>query len=278
MLSGETAVGKYPIETVKTMRSVALEAEEDFSYDSFFDLHTKLSYHDVPSALTLSAVKTADSLGAKAIFSFTHSGTTAQLISRLKPKMPIIAFTTDLCTYHQLSLLWGVIPVQCEENCSTIDEAQLYANKWAMKNNFISYGDVVVITAGFPFWVPGTSNTIVVESIGDVLARGSKGEGGRVHGPALLIPGTSRPCSLRGAIVVLTRFNDELLPAVCESAGVILQTFSKDREAEERLLQVCRDKGKSVIIGVDGAFGSLEDSELVTIDPEKATVYKGVVR
>jgi len=279
MLSGETAVGKYPIESVETMRSVALEAEEDFGYNAFFDLHTTRSYHDIPSALTLSAVKTASSLDAKAIFTFTHSGATARLLSRLKPQMPIIGFTTDYCTYHQLSLLWGVFPVLCEKGCSTIDEAFSYASAWALEHNFVSYGDLVVVTAGFPFWVSGTSNTILVKSIGDVLARGSKGVGARVHGPVLLVPGPSlaKPYSASGAILVLTTFSDELLPLVLEASGIVLQSFPEDGESEELLFRVCRDEGKPVIIGVDGAFRALRESQLVTIDPEKAIVYKGIV-
>jgi pyruvate kinase len=279
MLSGETAVGKYPIESVETMKSVSIETEEDFNYNAFFDLHATRSYHDIPSALTLSAVKTASSLDAKAIFTFTHGGATARLLSRLKPQMPIIGFTTDLCTYHQLSLLWGVLPVMCEKGCSPIDEAFSYASDWALKHNLVSYGDLVVVTAGFPFWVSGTSNTILVKSIGDVLARGSKGVGSRVHGPVLLVPGPSvaKSGSAHGAIVVLTTFSNDLLPLVLESAGVILQSFPENGESEERLFQVCREEGKPVIIGVDDAFRTLRETQLITIDPEKAIVYKGIV-
>jgi len=280
MLSGETAVGKYPIESVETMRSVSIEAEEDFDYSAFFDLYAVRSYHDIPSALTLSAVKTASSLDAKAIFTFTHSGATARLLSRLKPEMPIIGFTADQCTYHQLSLLWGVFPVLCEKGCSTIDEAFSYASSWALKNNFVSYGDLVVVTAGFPFWVSGTSNTILVKSIGDVLARGSKGIGSRVHGPVLLIPGPSvtKSVSACGAILVLTTFSNDLLPLVLEASGVVLQSFPEDSESEELLFQVCRDEGKPVIIGVDGAFRLLRETQIVTIDPEKAAIFKGTVK
>src|SRR5206468_160983 len=80
MLSGETAVGRYPVETVNVMRSIVQEAEEDFSYQTFFDQHARLIYHDVPSAVTLATVKTAYSSNATAIFAFTSSGSTARLI------------------------------------------------------------------------------------------------------------------------------------------------------------------------------------------------------
>ena len=93
MLSGETAIGRYPIETVNVMRTIIEEAEADFNYRAFFDQHAPLVYHDVPSAVTLATVKTAYSSNAKAIFALTRGGATARLLSRLRPKMPIIALT-----------------------------------------------------------------------------------------------------------------------------------------------------------------------------------------
>src|SRR5579872_1039027 len=93
MLSGETAVGKYPIETVERMKSIAQVAESDFHYHAFFELNSQRDYHDVSSAVSLAAVKTAYSANAKCIFAFTSSGQTARLVSRLRPPMPIIAVT-----------------------------------------------------------------------------------------------------------------------------------------------------------------------------------------
>ncbi len=164
MLSGETAVGKYPIETVKIMKSIILEAEQDFDYATFFEKHTKIQYTDVPSAVTLASVKTAYTLGAKAIFAFTRGGSTARLISRLRPKMPIIALTTVEKTYQQLALNWGVIPVLCTE-CNDVEQAFKEVSSYALQHHKVSFGDVVVMTSGTPFWVSGTTNTIRVEVI-----------------------------------------------------------------------------------------------------------------
>jgi pyruvate kinase len=161
MLSGETAIGKYPFEAVKIMHSIIAEAEQDFNYVAFFELHTRLTYHDIPSGVTLASVKTANSLGAKAIFTFTHSGTTARLLSRLRPTMPIIALTPDEKSYHQLAMNWGITPVLCTD-CQTIEEAFKKASDFALSQQLVSKGDLVVLTAGSPFWVPGTTNTILV--------------------------------------------------------------------------------------------------------------------
>ena len=121
MLSGETAVGKYPLDTVMMMRSIIAEAEDDIDYRDFFELHSNLVYHDVPSALTLAAVKTGYSSNAKAIFVFTNGGSTARLVSRLRPEMAIIAMTPDIHCYHHLAINWGVVPMLGEHHKSIID-------------------------------------------------------------------------------------------------------------------------------------------------------------
>lgn len=280
MLSGETAVGSYPQETVAIMRSIISEAEQDFDYKSFFESHAKMTYHDIPSALTLAGVKTAYSLDAKAIFTFSRSGTTARLLSRLKPKMPVVALTTDEATYNQLALLWGVHPVLCENPCSSVDDAFHYASQCGLGLGIVSYGDLVVLTAGSPLWVPGTSNTILVDSIGDVLVRGSHGHGERVHGVVTLLPSVSwgKSQAVRGCIIVLSAFDESMIPLIREAAGVILQTAPDDTCSEPLLLEACQREGKTAITGVDGAFRVLREKQLITLDPFKAIVYKGVVR
>jgi len=164
MLSGETAVGKYPVETVRIMKSIVKEAEEDFDYIAFFEQHTKMQYKDIPSAVTLASVKTAYTLDAKAIFAFTRGGSTARLVSRLRPHMAIIALTPVEKTYQQLALYWGVTPVLCKE-CQDVEEAFKEVTGYALAHHNICYGDLVVMTSGSPFWVSGTTNTLRVEVI-----------------------------------------------------------------------------------------------------------------
>ena len=170
MLSGETAIGKYPIETVQRMRSIVREAETDFDYHAFFELHSQHDDHDVSSAVSIAAVKTAYSANAKCIFAFTTSGQTARLVSRLRPSIPIIAVTSSPTIYHQLAFQWGVIPVLAVE-CQNIKEALSAASAYAMAHGFISFGDIVVVTAGAPFGKKGTTNMMMVENIGEILVR-----------------------------------------------------------------------------------------------------------
>lgn len=278
MLSGETAVGKYPIETVRIMKSIISEAEQDFNYTAFFEQHAKLQYTDVPSAITLASVKTAYSLGARAIFAFTLGGSTARLISRLRPHMPIIALTPHEKTYHQLALNWGVVPVLCSDS-KTVEEAFSEASFYALKHTHVSYGDLVVSTSGSPFWVRGTTNTLRVESIGDVLVRGHLGCGTRLHANVTLVPtsDSKKPYEVRDLVIVIPSSDESYLPLIREAAGVILQNHIEDTESEKHLVAFCKANSKSAIIRGDGAFRILREGQLITLDPEKALVYKGAI-
>lgn len=172
MLSGETAIGDYPIKSVRMMRSIIEETERDFDYDEFFKLSTEKQMLDVPSSVAAASIKTAYSARAKAIFAFTTSGATAHFLSRLRPRMPIIAMTTNPKVYHQLALCWGVIPL-LEKEASTIEEAYKKISAFAAQKRLVQYGDLVVITAGTPFGRAGTTNMMIVETIGDIIVRGS---------------------------------------------------------------------------------------------------------
>lgn len=277
MLSGETAIGKYPLEAVRVMYSIIKETEADFDYRSFFELHSKLVYHDVPSALTLSAVKSAYSLGAKAIFAFTYSGQTARLIARLRPSMPIIAMTPNPKSYHQLIFNWGVIPLLRES--SSLAEALDVISNYSLKENLISNGDLVVVTAGSPFGISGTTNMMQVESIGNVLVRGESGVGTRVHGKVALVLSSEsvRPYSIKGQILLLAKCDETYLPLIKESLGFVLQNHIDDIDSEKYALKIAQEFGKTAIVRADGATRILKVGQLVTLDPEKALIYKGVV-
>ena len=278
MLSAETAIGKYPIETVKVMKSIIEEAEADFKYKEFFQNFSSVSYHDVPSSVALASVKTAYSSEAQAIFAFTSSGSTARLISRLRPAIPIIAMTSVKKAYHQLALNWGVIPL-LSEPVDSINQAFNKISEYALKEKYVHYGDLVVITAGAPFGVSGTTNMMLVESIGDVLVRGYKGLGRRVHGRVLFVhtPESKKPYEAQGRLLVLSRCSDVYLPLIRESDGFILQNLIEDTESEKLAFKYAEELKKPLIVRADGAQNTLKEGQLATLDPDKALVYKGVV-
>ncbi len=164
MLSGETAVGKFPIETVNLMRSTILEAEKDFEYQAFFlrDMGRTVSY-DTSSSVALAAIKTAYSGNGKALVAFTTSGFTARMMARFRPEMPILAITSDQKVFYQLSFIWGVVPVYAK--VSNLEEGKKISNQYLKSCHLASPGDLIVMTSGSPFGVSGTTNMMVVETV-----------------------------------------------------------------------------------------------------------------
>jgi pyruvate kinase len=177
MLSGETAVGLYPIETVETMKSIISEAETKFNHKEFFYRGSRSEYYDVSSSVGLAAVNTAYSLGAKAIFTFTNSGQTARLLARFRPEIPIFALASTEDAYHRMALLWGVTPVD-PYHAENIEEAFNWVRKFVRKKTELKAGDPVLITAGAPFGISGTTNMMIVTKIED-LAMAKKSGGDR---------------------------------------------------------------------------------------------------
>lgn len=278
MLSGETAVGKYPVETLLTMTEIVRETEKDFPYRNFFQFHSTLAYNDVPSSVTLATVKTAYSSNIKAIFVFTSSGASARLLDRLRPEMPLLAMTPKEKTYHQMSLYWGVTPVLCDP-CSNVSEAFNTLSNYALKHGFVKYGDLVALTAGTPFGVSGTTNMMMVESIGDVLVRGSSGMGAKIYGKIMILhtlDGKS-PYEVKDKIIVIAKCDESYISFIKKASGIILQNHIDDLESETFVMQIAREMNKSALVRADNAFNVLSEGLLVTIDPEKGLVYKGVV-
>ena len=164
MLSGETAVGLYPIETVKIMRDIIVEAEKEFNYKEFFLKNSKGDSFDVSSSVSAAAVKTAYALEAKAIFVFTTTGSTARLISRYRPEIPVFSLTPTKESYHQTAILWGIIPVD-PYPARNVEEAFRLISNFAKKRSIIKKDDFVLVTAGSPFGISGSTNMMIVSKL-----------------------------------------------------------------------------------------------------------------
>ena len=163
MLSGETAVGKYPVEAIRAMSKICTAAERNIHYDKRFKRNA-FDIRTVADAISHSTVNTAIDLNAKAIIVFTKSGKTGRLVSRFRPETPIIAATVDEKAYRQLAMSWGVIPVRVEEYENS-DEFFRAGVELAKEKGLVKFGDVIVITAGVPIGVSGSTNLIKVEEI-----------------------------------------------------------------------------------------------------------------
>lgn len=164
MLSGETAAGHYPVETVQTMARIAECTESDIDYaENLLNLGDRPN-SSVTDAISHATVTTALDLNAAAIITVTKSGNTAKMISKYRPQCDIIGLTPDPTTCRQMNLSWGVRPALIGE-MSTTDELIAAALKAAKSNGFVKTGDTVVITAGVPLGVSGNTNLLEVETI-----------------------------------------------------------------------------------------------------------------
>ena len=150
MLSGETAAGKYPVETLQTMVRIAERTERSINYVNRFNHRSTASNHDnVTEAISYATCSTAHDLNAAAIVSVTKSGSTAQMIAKFRPDSPIIGCATHPHVCRQLSLCWGVIPIQTKEEQDTFELFEHSIDE-AVRAGLLKEGDVAVITAGVP--------------------------------------------------------------------------------------------------------------------------------
>ncbi len=161
MLSAESAAGKYPIEAVTTMNNVAIAVEKDPTYRQVIEASRQVRRESIADGIVAAAREIAEATNIKAICSFSQTGTTAGLVSRERPKVPIIALTPLMSTARRLALTWGTHCVICEPQ-ERLKGAVLAAVKAARKDGFAGIEDMIVLTAGVPFNVKGTTNVLRV--------------------------------------------------------------------------------------------------------------------
>lgn len=164
MLSGETAIGKFPVEAVKVMSKIIERAEESVNYKKLLKARSGWAAETISGAISYATCHLASILPAAAIVISTESGRTARQVSRYRPEAPIIAVSNDEATVRQLSLWWGVTPMKTPV-CATIDEVLKTGVRAAKESGMVKMGDKVVITAGALINVPGTTDLIKVERI-----------------------------------------------------------------------------------------------------------------
>jgi pyruvate kinase len=169
MLSAETATGRFPVEALKAMVRIAMEIETSTIMESgpHYDIPmqpTRERMMATESAIAAAIIEAVRRLDAPLIFTFTSSGFTARVVSSFRPPVPILALTDNLRTYHQLALVWGVIPVLCEKGLG-FDEVLDFGREVALQMGLAERGQRVVVTAGLPMHTSGTTNTMRVDQI-----------------------------------------------------------------------------------------------------------------
>jgi pyruvate kinase len=162
MLSGETAVGQYPLEAVEYMDRIARAIEPALGYRH--ELPQPDEHPSVSEAMSNAACDLAEALGVKAILVPTFSGRTASTVARLRPRRPIVALTHNAGVARHLALEWGVTPALIPES-SDVDDLWTHSLDGARATGIVGAGDLVVITAGTAVNMPGTTNVIKVETV-----------------------------------------------------------------------------------------------------------------
>jgi len=164
MLSGETAVGEYPLVALEVMSKVAKQTEKTLDYDKLLKDRVERRCHTITDAISQACAEIASDLEVAAIITSTASGHTAAMVSRLRPQAPLLAITPHETTCRRLTLWWGVQPFLVNKTKNT-DEMVVIAQWAARKSEFCRPGDRIVVTAGIPPGISGQTNLIKVETV-----------------------------------------------------------------------------------------------------------------
>lgn len=164
MLSGESASGLYPIEAARTMSKIAKETEAHLDYNYLNQRLKEPAMYDFAEAISYSTCRTSNVLNAKAIVAATNSGSTAKLVSKYKPKCPIIAITPHSYVMRGLSLNFGVLPVLCQQFATT-DDILTEAKTVVKSLNIAQEGDDIIVAAGMPTNYTGGTNMLKIEKV-----------------------------------------------------------------------------------------------------------------
>jgi pyruvate kinase len=164
MLSAETSIGKYPVPAVKMMAKIAREVEGELPYEQILTERGRWLEQKTDELISYSACHTAQSLGAAAIVAFTQSGSTAGRVSKYRPRMPILAITSDPVVVGRLLLRWGVYPFQIA-GPESVEELFAIGAELSEKLGLAKAGDLVVITGGIPLGVAGSTNLLKVKVV-----------------------------------------------------------------------------------------------------------------
>jgi pyruvate kinase len=149
---------------------------------------------------------------------------------------------------------------------------------FALKKKWLHYGDLIIMTAGFPFGVSGATKMIIAESIGSVLVRGTRGYGPTVYGKIIHLPSsdpTYRHLPTQDRIVVLTHCDRSFISLLKGAKGIVLQNLSEDLASETCAWEIAEQTGLSLIVRAENALNLLSDHQLVTLDPSRALIYQG---
>ena len=263
MLSGETAAGSYPVEALQTMVRIAEKTEQSIDYIKRFNTRDNSDIaFDVTNAISHAACTTAHDLKARAIITVTKSGITARQLSKFRPDTPIIGCTIHEHVCRQLSLSWGVEPLVISEEKDT-DALFERAVDAAEQAGAVRSGDLVVITAGMPLGVSGTTNMMKVHVVGHVLVTGQGVTDKAVSARLCVVKAPQDLENFRdGDILAVRETDNSMVEYLRRAAGIITEQPGQNSHAAIAGLAMA----KPVITGAQHATDILKSGAVVTMD------------
>lgn len=269
MLSAETAIGNYPVATVAMMARIAERAEQS----STFRRRREFQRERVADVVSHAAAEIAEELRARAILTPTESGYTARMVSRSRPKTPILALSSHIKSLRQLTVFWGVLGIRMER-IEESDDMVKEAIATTIQNGLLDQGDLVVVTAGTPYGTPGTTNLVRVETIAEPILHG-QGVGAdlaAVTGPIVYLPLVGVPP--RHFVAVVEGYRPEWV-AMLDNAIAIVST---DLGLSSDLAVFATTRHIPAVVGLQGIGEALPEGHYVTVDPVRGIVYRGRVK
>jgi pyruvate kinase len=276
MLSGETAGGKYPVEAVAMMARIAQKAEEHIDYsDKYEHLHLNIN-KNITNAMSYAAVATATDLGAACIVAITDTGFASRMVSRCRPNFPVLAITADEMVCRQLNLIWGTMPMLSENPFEGDNEVFDVAEEKAIQSGLVKDGETIVAIAGVPIGVAGTTNTLKVRTVGNVLAQGESNRRGTVQGIARVFSDPenhNQPYFEQGDIIVCTYTNDTMMEYIKKAGAIVTGSW------ETVDLSHAETVAKALDIPMLNAHVRVVDfvnpGSPVTVDTDEGFLYNG---
>ena len=271
MLSGETASGKYPLEAVVTMRKILEYTENTIDHDEILENRIRDVEKSMTNSIGRSACVIARDLGAQAIITATTSGNTSRAIAKFRPETPIIASTPFEKIKNQLSLVWGISPVKVL-NFKDTDNLIDASMEIAVSKGFIKSGDLVVLTAGVPAGIAGSTNLLKIESVSEILGRGTPIGKKKKKARAIV---ANRVEDLEDDfktkdIIVCQGTDGRMIPYMEKSSGFITEEAGFTSNGAVAAISL----GKTAIVGVKDITKKIKTGDIITIDPVDGTVRR----
>lgn len=276
MLSGETAGGKFPVESVRTLHNIAMEVERSDEYiqrsKEYFFFHK--SSNDIADAITKAAYVVATDVDASAIVAPSLRGNSPRLLSKYRPKQPVIAVTTSDIVYRQLLLHWGIYPL-LTDHVNDSDLMIQNALRLALKKGYVKRNDKVVTAAGIPLNSPIMMNTIKVHFMGNILNRGQRGFGAICSGNIVKAKNyeqAKQRLRLNGQeILLVPNLTDDYKPLLRHIRGLIVENTPELAFEDVQTLS----PDLVVVTDVRDAYRQFEHNQSISLHGDEKIIYEG---